>query len=195
MVSIYSQMLAKQLGSELSPEAHRSISFIVSGAERMEMLLKDLLSYSQVGSASVGPVDTVNCLAVLQEVLYNLDASIQQSDATITWDELPIISMNRTRLVQLFQNLIGNAIKYRRAEPPKIHISAESHADHWRFTVSDNGIGIKPEYSQQVFGVFKRLHGREYPGTGIGLAICQRIVERYGGRIWVESIPGQGSSF
>jgi PAS domain S-box-containing protein len=195
MVSIYSQMLAKQLGSDLSPEANRSISFIVSGAERMEMLLKDLLSYSQVGSASMGPVDTVNCLAVLQEVLYNLDASIQQSAAQITWDDLPTIPMNRTRLVQLFQNLIGNAIKYRRAEPPKIHISAESQADHWRFTVSDNGIGIKPEYSQQVFGVFKRLHGREYPGTGIGLAICQRIVERYGGRIWVESIPGQGSSF
>ena len=195
MVSIYSQMLAKQLGSDLSPEANRSISFIVSGAERMEMLLKDLLSYSQVGSASMGPVDTVNCLAVLQEVLYNLDASIQQSAAQITWDDLPTIPMNRTRLVQMFQNLIGNAIKYRRAEPPKIHISAESQADHWRFTVSDNGIGIKPEYSQQVFGVFKRLHGREYPGTGIGLAICQRIVERYGGRIWVESIPGQGSSF
>ena len=110
-------------------------------------------------------------------------------------EPLPTVHAHEIRLVQLFQNLVGNAIKYRRADPPAIHVTAERRDADWLFSVRDNGIGIKPEYAQQFFGIFKRLHGNTYPGTGIGLAICQRIVEKYGGRIWVESTPGEGSVF
>jgi light-regulated signal transduction histidine kinase (bacteriophytochrome) len=131
----------------------------------------------------------------MQEVLLNLNAAITENQAEITWDKLPVIQAHPIRIVQLFQNLVGNAIKYRRDESPRIHVSVEREGDRWLFVVQDNGIGIKPEYAKQVFGVFKRLHGRDYPGTGIGLAICQRIVERYDGRIWVDSEPGVGSRF
>ena len=131
----------------------------------------------------------------MEKVLLNLQASIEQNGASITWRNLPTVRAHEVRLVQLFQNLVGNAIKYRRAEPPAIHVSAERRDSDWLFSVQDNGIGIKPDYAQQIFGIFKRLHGNTYPGTGIGLAICQRIVENYGGRIWVESKLGAGSLF
>ncbi len=131
----------------------------------------------------------------MQQVLLNLQASIQQNQAQITWDPLPTVHAHEIRIVQLLQNLVGNGIKYRSAEPPRIHVTAKRRDADWMFSVTDNGIGIEPEYAQQIFGIFKRLHGQNYPGTGIGLAICQRIVERYGGRIWVESKPGQGSTF
>jgi light-regulated signal transduction histidine kinase (bacteriophytochrome) len=161
----------------------------------MEMLLKDLLAYSQTGSSSEGPAQAVECEQAIRKVMLNLQAAIEQSAARVTWDELPTVHAHEIRLVQLLQNLIGNAIKYRSTLPPEIHVSATRREGEWLFSVRDNGIGIEPEYAQQVFGIFKRLHGQDYEGTGIGLAICQRIIERYGGRIWVDSKPGAGALF
>jgi light-regulated signal transduction histidine kinase (bacteriophytochrome) len=161
----------------------------------MEMLLKDLLTYSQTGPSAEGPAETVDFIAVISKVLLNLQASTEQSGATITWGQLPVVHAHEIRLVQLLQNLVSNAIKYRSQDPPRIHISAEWREREWVLSVRDNGVGIPPEYAQQIFKIFKRLHGQEYPGTGIGLAICQRIVETYGGRIWVESEDGKGSCF
>jgi light-regulated signal transduction histidine kinase (bacteriophytochrome) len=161
----------------------------------MEQLLKDLLEYSQAGSSSEGPAQPVDCEKVMEKVLLNLQVAIQQDGASVTWSRLPTVPAHEVRMVQLLQNLIGNAIKYRGLESPRIHVSAGRCRTGWMFCVRDNGIGIDPEYAPQIFGVFKRLHGPTYPGTGIGLAICQRIVERYGGRIWVESTLGEGSSF
>ncbi len=128
-------------------------------------------------------------------VLLNLDTSIRETGTKITYDPLPCVLSDFLQLSQVFQNLIGNSIKYRSKENPRIHVSAEEQEDEWLFSVQDNGIGIDPQYHEQIFGIFKRLHGREYPGTGIGLALCKRIIERQGGRIWVESQAGQGSTF
>ena len=195
MVSLYSQLLQRKYGGKLDSEADQYISFVVGGAKRMEMLLKDLLTYSQTGAASEGPAQPIDCESVLRKVLLNLKAAIDQNEATVHWDSLPTIQAHEVRLVQLLQNIIGNAIKYRSDDAPEIKISAQRRDSHWLFVISDNGIGIEPAYAQQIFGIFKRLHGQTYPGTGIGLAICQRIVERYGGRIWVESKLGDGSRF
>ena len=195
MVALYSQMLQRKYSGKLDEEADQFISFVVGGARRMELLLKDLLAYSQTGSSTEGPSQPVDCTCVIEKVLLNLQASIDQDNATITWDALPIVQAHEIRLVQLFQNLVQNAIKYRSAESPKIHVSAEQRESDWLFSVRDNGIGIESEYTHQIFGIFKRLHGQTYPGTGIGLAICQRIIERYGGRIWAESSVGKGSTF
>jgi len=195
MVALFSQMLHSAYMGQLGKEADEYISYVVGGAQRMEQLLKDLLAYSQAGSPDEGPALPVDCRETIQEVLLNLKASIEESDASITWSNLPTIPAHEVRLVQLLQNLIGNAIKYRSSDSPKIHISAYLRDTEWLFSVQDNGIGIPPEYAQQIFGVFKRLHDQTYPGTGIGLAICQRIVERYGGRIWLEPTAGPGSHF
>ncbi|HEV2690916.1 MAG TPA: ATP-binding protein [Bryobacteraceae bacterium] len=195
MVALYSQLLQRRYGGQFDAEADQFISFVVGGAKRMELLLKDLLTYSQTGASTEGPPQPVDCASVMQKVLLNLQASVEQNQAIITWEALPAVEAHEIRVVQLLQNLVGNAIKYRRAEAPTIQISAKRCDAGWLFAVSDNGIGIEPEYCQQIFGIFKRLHGQTYPGTGIGLAICQRIVERYGGRIWVESKPGEGSQF
>ncbi len=195
VVALYTQMLQTKYASRLDPQADRYISFVVDGALRMEMLLKDLLAYAQVGSPGEGPAAPVPCAGVLNQVLFNLHAAVEQSGAVVTWNGLPTIQAHEIRLVQLFQNLVSNAIKYRRQEPPRICVDAERRQSDWLFSVHDNGIGIKPEYAQQIFGIFKRLHGAKYPGTGIGLAICQRIVESYGGRIWVESKIEEGSTF
>ncbi|HEX4595347.1 MAG TPA: ATP-binding protein [Bryobacteraceae bacterium] len=194
MVALYSQMLQRKYAFASDSETDQYVGFIVGGAKRMEMLLKDLLTYSQTG-ADVGPAQPTDCESVMRKVLLNLQASVEQSAATISWESLPTVQAHEVRLVQLLQNLVGNAIKYRSTEPPKIRIAAERRDADWLFVVEDNGIGIEPEYAPQIFGIFKRLHGQNYPGTGIGLAICQRIVERYNGRIWVESQPGDGSRF
>jgi light-regulated signal transduction histidine kinase (bacteriophytochrome) len=161
----------------------------------MEILLKDLLAYSQVGSLGDGPAAPVVVTEALQQALLNLQASIDQNQASVTWNGLPTLQAHEIRLVQLLQNLVGNAIKYRQADRPKVHIDAKRRPGEWLFSVKDNGIGIKSEYVQQIFGIFKRLHGSTYPGTGIGLAICERIVKSYGGEIWVESSLGEGSTF
>jgi light-regulated signal transduction histidine kinase (bacteriophytochrome) len=195
MVSLYSQMLQRRYGSRLDADADEFISYIVGGAKRMEQLLRDLLAYSQTGSSSEGPIYPVDCAGAMQQVVLNLQASIEQNRATVTWDPLPVVDAHEIRVVQLLQNLISNAVKYRSNVPPLIHVSAERCEGDWRFSVRDNGIGIDPEYAQEVSRIFRRLHGQDYPGTGIGLAICQRIVERYGGRIWLESALGRGSIF
>jgi PAS domain S-box-containing protein len=194
MVALYSQMLQRKYFGRLDANADQYISYIIGGARRMEMLLKDLLTYSQTGSSDEGPAETVDFIDVIRKVLLNLQASVEQSGAMITWDTLPAVHAHEIRLVQLLQNLVGNAIKYRSEELPRIHISAVWREREWVLSVRDNGIGIAPEYAEQIFKIFKRLHGQDYPGTGIGLAICQRIVETYGGRIWVES-NGKGSCF
>src|SRR5579871_4715062 len=195
LVALYSQILQKRYAERLGDEARELFGFVISGARRMERLLKDLLAYSQTGSSNEGPAQPVECEQAIRKVMLNLQAAIEQSAATITWDPLPVVHAHEIRLVQLLQNLIGNAIKYRSDLPPEIHVAAKRENGQWLFSVRDNGIGIEPEYSQQVFGIFKRLHGQDYEGTGIGLAICQRIIERYGGRIWVDSKPGAGAVF
>ena len=195
MVSLYSQVLEKQYAGLLDEKALQYLSFIVNGAQRMELLLRDLLSYSQLGALSDGRPGMMDCTDVMEKVMLNLRASIEENAAAITFDSLPTVQAHEIQLVQLLQNLVGNAIKYRSSDPPRIHVTARRREADWLFSVRDNGIGIEPEYAQQIFGIFKRLHGNTYPGTGIGLAICQRIVERYGGRIWVESAPGAGSLF
>ena len=194
MVALYSQMLQRKYAAELDAQTDQYVGFIVGGAKRMEALLKDLLTYSQTG-ANAGPAQPIDFEPVMRKVLLNLQASIEQSGAVVSWESLPAVQAHEVRLVQLLQNIVGNALKYRSEQPPRVRITAQQRDAECLFVVEDNGIGIEPEYAPQIFGIFKRLHGQNYPGTGIGLAICQRIVERYGGRIWVESKPGEGSRF
>jgi signal transduction histidine kinase len=195
MVSSYTQLLARRYQGRLDAEANEFIGFAVDGAGRMQRLIDELLAYSRVSTRGreLVPCSTE---AVLQAALANLRASIEESDAEVTHGALPAVQGDEAQLVQLFQNLIGNAVKFRGAEAPRIHVSAERDGDGWRFAVRDNGIGIDPEYADRIFVLFQRLHQRErYEGTGIGLAICKKIVERHGGRIWVESRDGAGATF
>lgn len=200
MVASYTQLLASRYNGKLGPEADYFMNYIVDGARRMERLIHDILEYSlfDVGKKTSTSVD---CEEVLAGALKNLEATIQESGATITHDTLPTIDAKPAQLSQVFQNLIGNAIKFSRGTP-RIHISAElplqspESTNGWVFSVQDNGIGIDPDYSDQIFEVFRRLNLRhEYPGTGIGLAICKKVVEGHRGRIWVKSQHGQGSTF
>jgi two-component system, chemotaxis family, sensor kinase Cph1 len=161
----------------------------------METLIDGLLAFSRVGTQG-RELQPVECAKALGTALQNLATSIEESGAVVTHDTLPAVNGDLPQLVSLFQNLIGNALKFRQEAPPRIHVSAERNGTHWHFSVRDNGIGIAPQYFERIFGVFQRLHTRrEYPGTGIGLAICKKIVERHGGRIWVESVPGEGATF
>jgi two-component system CheB/CheR fusion protein len=188
------QLLQKQYQSKLGPDADEIIDFITSATDRMRQMVLDLLSYAQTARADI-VIAPVRVEAVLAMALANLQLAIQNTDARIAFDHLPTVLMDQTQLLQLLQNLIGNALKYRSTQPPRIHLSARRAGAEWRFCIEDNGLGIEPQYHEHIFTVFKRLHGREYPGTGIGLATCKRIVERHGGRIWVESEPGKGSKF
>jgi PAS domain S-box-containing protein len=195
-VGSFSQLLARRYQGRLDADADEFINFIVDGATRMQALINDLLALSRIETRGkpFGPVD---CAEILQVVRENLDAAITESGAVITHDPLPVLFGDRTQLTQLLQNLFSNAIKFRRpAAPPQIHLSAARQDGGWRVSVRDNGIGIDPQFFDRIFIVFQRLHNRdEYPGTGIGLAICKKIVERHGGRLWVESTPGSGSTF
>jgi len=195
LVALYSQILQKKHINQMDPQAEQYISYVINGAHRMETLLQDLLAYSQVGSSGEGPAGPVVSAEALRKALLNLQASIDQTQAKVSANGLPTVHAHEIRLVQLLQNLIGNAIKYRGTAQPAVHVDAERRPGVWLFSVKDNGIGIKPEYAEQIFGIFKRLHGASYPGTGIGLAICERIVKTYGGQIWVESELGEGSTF
>jgi PAS domain S-box-containing protein len=197
MVSIYSQLLKEEYGGSLDSHASSYIDFAVNGARRMAHLLTALLTYSRVANASPQSSPKADSRAAVNAALLNLSTIVNDTRATLEVGALPPVQVAEIHLVQLFQNLIGNALKYRRdGERPVIRISAKRDAGGaWLFAVSDNGIGIEPEYLQQIFGIFKRLHGSSFEGTGIGLALCQKIVERAGGRIWAESEPGRGSTF
>jgi len=195
MVSSYTQLLAKRYSNKLDADADEFITYAVDGAKRMQMLLHDLLEYSRVGTQGK-PFSLVNCADIVEQAIANLKIAIEESGASVTHDVLPTVIGDEGQLVRLFQNLIGNAIKFRRDEPPQVHISAQRRNYVVTFAVKDNGIGIDPQHSQSVFEIFRRLHTREeYPGTGMGLAICKKIVERHGGHISVQSKPGQGSTF
>jgi len=195
MITVYSQLLVRTYAAALDDKAATFVDNIVGGTERMRELLADLLAYTEVGAKRELPVEAVDLDDIMEIVRQNLKASIGDSNAVVTADHLPTIGAYRAHFVSLFQNLIGNAIKYRGSQPPRIHVSVERTVGQFRFAVADNGLGIEPEYFEKIFVAFKRLHGQTIPGTGIGLAICQRVVERYGGRIWVESQPGLGSTF
>jgi PAS domain S-box-containing protein len=195
-MKIYAELLSLRYAGEIDGEAGQFLHFLTRAAARMESLVRDLLVYTQLSKSELSSEET-DAQAVLSATLADLEGAIRDSSATVTQGDLPRVRMHRLHMKQLLQNLIGNAIKYRADDRrPVIHVSAEKEKDSWIFTVRDNGIGIEPEYNEQIFGLFRRLHNSDrYSGTGIGLAICQRIVERYHGRIWVESEPGVGSSF
>ena len=195
MVTSFTQLLAQRYGDRLDDEADTIIGFAVDGAKRMETLIEDLLLYSRVGKNDK-PLQVVDCNLVLQKALSNLQLLIQENNATVVVRSLPQIVGDESQLIQLFQNLIDNAITYRSQSNPLIEIDAISDRHGWLFSVKDNGIGIDPKYSHRIFEVFQRLHPKDkYSGTGVGLAICKKIVERYDGNIWLESESGVGSIF
>jgi PAS domain S-box-containing protein len=195
MVSSYCRLLQRRYQGRLDPAADEFIAYALDGATRMQELLDDLLAYTRVGTQGK-PLAATDCSGVLHSVLANLKLSIEESGAVVTYEPLPTVLADAPQLVQLLQNLVANAIKFRSTEPPLIHVSARLQGAHWLFAVRDNGIGMDPDDAERIFVIFQRLHTRrEYAGTGIGLAICKKIVERHHGRIWVESHPGQGSVF
>jgi two-component system, chemotaxis family, CheB/CheR fusion protein len=195
MVVNFTELLGQEYAGKMGGEADKFISYSVEGALRIEALLKALLAYWEVAEREPNSYASIDCGAVLGKALSNLQAAITESGATVTSDPLPTVVAEEVTLIQLFQNLISNSIKYRGEEAPRIHVSAERVAEGWLFAVRDNGIGIDSQDAERVFGMFKRLHGSEIPGTGIGLAICKKVVERQGGRIWVESDAGRGATF
>jgi len=195
MVAGYTQLLAKRYGNILDQRAKEYIGFAVDGAKRMQGLIEDLLTYSRVGSKGKSFALT-DCDAVLGKTLAGLRVGMQECGATVSHDPLPTVMGDEFQLGQLFQNLLGNAIKYRNSAPPQVHVSCKQETEQWTFAVQDNGIGIEPQYRERIFQIFQRLHTREeYEGSGIGLAICKKIVERHRGRIWVESELGKGATF
>ena len=196
MVASYTQLLARRYGDKLDDDAREFIGFAVDGVTRMQALINDLLAFSRVGTRSGGPERT-DTAALVDRILLNLGPAVDEAGATVTRGELPEVHADTGQLGQVFQNLIANALKFRRPEEaPRVHVSAQRGTAEWIFSVADNGIGISREFTERIFVLFQRLHSRaEYPGTGIGLAICKKVVERHGGRIWVESEPGAGTTF
>jgi PAS domain S-box-containing protein len=196
MVGSYCQMLQRRYKGKLDKDADEFIGFAVEGALRMQQMINDLLTYSRVGRNGKGLVD-IAVEDVVKSAVANLQASIAESDAKVTWDPLPTLRGEKVQLLQLFQNLIGNAVKFRADDRPlEVRVSAQQEADSWHFTVKDTGIGIEAQYLDRIFLIFQRLHDRtKYKGTGIGLAVCKKVVEHHGGRIWVESEPGEGTTF
>ena len=194
-IASYAQLLEKRYKDQLDSKASKFIDNIVHGCTRMQTLIDDLLEYSRVGR-SRKPFQLTDCNQAVEQALANLQGAIRETQAVVTYSELPAVMGDISQLVQLFQNLVGNSIKYRHDAPPVVHITACKQEKDWLFSVSDNGIGIATQHQARIFQIFQRLHTqKEYSGTGIGLAICQKIVERHGGYIWVESKPGQGSNF
>src|SRR5437899_2497054 len=196
MVASYTQLLAKRYKGRLDSDADEFIAYAVDGAHRMQLLIGDLLAYCRVGTKGEEPRET-SSEAALEQALLNLQGAIQESGGVVTHDPLPTVIADGAQLVQLFQNVVGNAIKYRSAELPRVHVSANKNGgNEWIFSMRDNGLGIDPKYFEKIFVMFQRLHGREeFSGTGIGLAVCKKIAARHGGRMWVESEPGKGSTF
>lgn len=194
MVTSYMQLLKRDLGENIADRQREFLEFAIDGGRRMSALIQDLLAYSRVTSGEAQQ-EKVDCNEVLQEVKENLRASIEESGATIVNGALPNLIADRSQIRQLLQNLLSNAIKYRGERPPVVEVNAERRGNYWLLSVADNGMGVDAEQREQIFEMFSRLHDRTIPGTGIGLAICQRVVERLGGKIWVESREGEGSTF
>jgi light-regulated signal transduction histidine kinase (bacteriophytochrome) len=192
----YAELITLRYSGKLDADADKFLGFIVNAAARMSSLVNDLLAYARLTTEEERPVSAA-LDEDLEAAITHLDQAIQESGANITHDPLPNLPVDRGQVVRLFQNLIGNAVKYRKpGERPKIHISAEQNATEWVISISDNGIGFEPEHASSIFLPFRRLHSdQDYPGTGVGLAICRRIVQTQGGRIWAESVPGQGTTF
>lgn len=189
------QLLEQKYKDKLDDDADQYIHYAVEGASRMKALILDLLAYSRIGTKGK-PLQSVDCEQVLLQAVENLASAITEAAAEITHDPLPSITADDTQLLQVFQNLIGNAVKFRRDVPARIHVSAEKNTNEWVFSVKDHGIGIKSQYLEKIFVIFQRLHKRsQYDGTGMGLAIVKKVVERHGGRVWVESQPGVGTTF
>jgi hypothetical protein len=195
MVGSYTELLAQRYPEKRDAETDEFIGYVLEGVMRMQALIRDLLSYSRVGSQAQ-PFVATDCGEVLQRALANLRSAIDDSGAEVTIGGLPVVGADPSQMLQLFQNLVGNAVKFHGEERPLIRVGAERRGADWVFSVTDNGIGIDARYADRIFVIFQRLHGRgKYPGTGIGLAICKKIVERHAGRIWVESQPGKGATF
>lgn len=195
MVSSYLQLLTRRAGDKLDKDANEFIDFAVDGATRMQGMIQALLTYSRVNTKGK-PFEPTDCEAVFSKALANLQTPIQNSGAEVTHDPLPTIVADEAQMAQLIQNLIDNGVKFHNEEQPKVHVSAKEQGDDWLFAVRDNGIGIDPEFHERIFEVFARLHGKQdYKGTGIGLSVCKKIVERHSGSIWVESEPGKGATF
>jgi signal transduction histidine kinase len=195
-VTAFTEMLHEQLKDRLDDSQEKIFTIIAEGASRMSTLIHDLLEYSLVVQSGAEPLHQTGLADVLTDTTANIKDAIDGSQATITFDELPSVSMNRTQIGRLFQNLLVNAIKYRREEEaPRIHVSARRGDGHWVISVRDNGEGFAPEYAETIFGLFTRLHGSDVPGSGMGLALCEKIVRRHGGTIWATSVPGEGSVF
>ena len=195
MVANFTELLARKYEGKLDEQADRYIHFASDGARRMQKMVTDLLAYSRVGSAG-RPLHPVASEEVIERVVRSLDATMRDANATVDWQDLPVVLADEVQLQQLFQNLISNAIKFRGTAAPRIDICAQRAGSLWRFSVADNGIGFKMEYAERIFQMFRRLStSGEYEGSGIGLAISKRIVERHGGTIWVESMPGAGTTF
>ncbi len=195
MISSYVQLLSRRYKGQLDKDADEFIAFAVDGTLRMQQLINDLLAYSRVGTRGKPPMPT-SFEDVLSKAMANLKMAVVESRVVVTHDQLPTAMADEMQMVQLFQNLIGNAIKFRSKENPRVHVSARQEGNEWIFSVRDNGIGIDPQFHDRIFVLFQRLHGREeYPGTGIGLTVSKKIVERHGGRIWLESEPGKGTTF
>jgi PAS domain S-box-containing protein len=194
-ITSFVQLLQKRYHGKLDPDADEFIDFIVGGTKRMQQLINDLLTYSRVNTRR-GPLSPMNIEDVVQKAIQNLRYFLEEVNGTIIYDEMPTIVADELQMIQLFQNLIGNALKFHGEEPPRVEISAALKGNDWIFSVKDNGIGIDPQYKDRIFEIFQRLHTREeYSGTGIGLAIAKKIVQRHGGRIWVDSEPGKGTTF
>jgi len=193
-ISGFSQILQEEHAGQLNAEANEYLSQIIGGVERMDRMIEDLLDYSRAGRDEQ-PLEQVDVRSVVTQTIANLEASITAQQATVEVGEMPEVLGDPTQLVQLFQNLIDNAVKFHRDVPPVVRVTAADQGAHWEFSVEDNGIGIAKSDFDRLFHIFQRLKGHEYPGTGIGLAICKKIVDRHGGRIWPTSVPGQGTTF
>lgn len=195
MIVSYAQLLDRRYQGQLDGDGQDFMRYILEATQRMDRLLGDMLTYSHQFRTSDQPLELVEPEGALQGALLMIDKLVQETGSQVTNDALPSVQFDFSQLTQLFRQLITNSITFRGDQPPRIHVSATESSEAVEFSIRDNGVGIDPRYHDQIFGVFKRLHGREFPGTGIGLAICKRIVEQRGGRIWVESEPGQGATF
>jgi light-regulated signal transduction histidine kinase (bacteriophytochrome) len=195
MVAGFTRLLERRYKDKLDQDAREFINFAVDGAVRMQKLIDDLLTYSRVGAPHI-PFEPVDCNRLLNQAITNLRVAIEENHALITSSDLPTVTCNGSQMIQLFQNLISNAIKFRGVETPRVRIAAEHRDGEWLFSFRDNGIGIDPQYKDRIFQIFQRLHSRdEYDGTGIGLALCMKIVELHKGKIWMESEEGKGATF